>query len=109
MDALLQMPNCLKRQALAAVSADRVLDSLTAAKSVVLKLRLNGFDIISVLAGADGRTTVQVAYHPRIKQMLETGQAGYYYQTNTEQHGEFRAEANDGTIVQVVWVERKGH
>lgn len=87
---------------------DLVLDGLTAIKDVVVKLKRNGMTVIGAHADS-GVPTVQVDRHRLIDELLEAGQAGYYRDNHTERYGEFFGEANDGTKVRVVWVEKKGH
>lgn len=87
---------------------DLVLDGLAAVKDVVVKLKRNGFTVISASADAN-QPVIQVAWHRMLQKLIEAGEAGYYYQNHREKHGEFYGEANDGTKVRIVWVEIKGH
>lgn len=87
---------------------DCVLDGLTAAKDVAIKLKRNGFTVIGAIVDGFNRPTIQVVRHPVVDELLAAGNAGYFYRSATEQHGEFKGEANDGSEVRVVWVELRG-
>lgn len=90
---------------------DIVLDGITAAREIAIKLKRNGFTVINCIVG-NGLPTVQVA-SCRLTQEMIAADAACYYKHSTvggipERHGQFQAEATDGKKVRVVWVER-GH
>lgn len=91
---------------------DIVLDGLSAAKIVAIKLKRNGLTVIGATVD-NGMPTVQVAACRLTAELVEHDAAAYYKHTTlggvAERHGVFTAETDDGRKVRVLWVERGGH
>lgn len=91
---------------------DIVLDGITAAREIAIRLKRNGFTVINCIVGS-GLPTVQVAACRLTAELIAAGGAADFMQTTVsgtpERHFSFNTETNDGRAVRVIWVERGSH
>lgn len=89
--------------------SDTIIDGITAAREIAIKLKRQGATVIGVDVG-DGRPAVQIVAG-RLTQDLQEHDIGVVWKTSTvrglpERHGQAKVQTDDGREVLIVWVER---
>lgn len=83
-----------------------LVTALQTLQDIVQKLDKNAFTIIA-FGYLEGRLQVEVLKHTFLmEEMLQSGDAEYFYLSPTEKHGEMFATASNQHRVRVIWKER---